>query len=52
MSSLLTPASLGSPLSKNPHLLSWVEECARLTQPDAVVWCDGSEEEKARLTAC
>jgi phosphoenolpyruvate carboxykinase (GTP) len=51
MSSLLTPASLGAPLSKNPHLLAWVEECARLTQPDRVVWCDGSEDEKARLTA-
>ncbi|HTS02756.1 MAG TPA: phosphoenolpyruvate carboxykinase (GTP) [Thermoanaerobaculia bacterium] len=51
MSSLLTPASLGTPLSKNPHLLSWVEECARLVRPDRVVWCDGSEEEKARLTA-
>jgi phosphoenolpyruvate carboxykinase (GTP) len=51
MSSLLTPASLGAPLSKNPHLLAWVDECARLATPDRVVWCDGSEEEKARLTA-
>jgi phosphoenolpyruvate carboxykinase (GTP) len=39
-----------TPLTKNPHLLAWVEECARLTKPDRVVWCDGSEEEKARLT--
>ncbi|MGA7991574.1 MAG: phosphoenolpyruvate carboxykinase (GTP) [Thermoanaerobaculia bacterium] len=51
MSSLLTPASLGAPLSKNPHLLAWVDECARLATPDRVVWCYGSEEEKARLTA-
>ncbi len=42
---------MDTPFSKNPHLLSWVEECTRLTQPDRVVWCDGSEEEKARLTA-
>src|SRR3974377_700475 len=39
-----------APLSKNVNLLAWVEECARWTQPDAVVWCDGSEEERRRLT--
>ena len=36
--------------TKNPTLLAWVEEMAKLTQPDAIVWCDGSEAEKARLT--
>jgi len=39
------------PLSKNANLLAWVQECARRTQPDRIVWCDGSEEEKQRLTA-
>ena len=40
----------GKSLTKNQHLLAWVEEMARLTKPDAIVWCDGSDEEKHRLT--
>ncbi len=39
------------PLTNNPHLRAWVEHMARMCQPDRVVWCDGSESERQRLTA-
>jgi len=29
----------------------WVDECARLTQPDRIHWCDGSDDEYRRLLA-
>ena len=34
---------------KNANLIAWVADVAALTQPDAIYWCDGSEEEYARL---
>jgi phosphoenolpyruvate carboxykinase (GTP) len=37
-------------LTRNKALLDWVRDCAALVQPDRVVWCDGSEAEKERLT--
>ena len=38
-------------LTTNPSLLAWVSACASLTSPDRIIWCDGSAEEKTRLTA-
>jgi len=34
-----------TPLSKNEHLLRWVDKMARLTEPAAIHWVDGSKEE-------
>jgi len=34
----------------NKAVTDWIDECAALCRPDRVVWCDGSEEEKERLT--
>jgi len=39
------------PLSKNEHLLRWVEKIAELTTPDAIHWVDGSKEEYDWLCA-
>jgi phosphoenolpyruvate carboxykinase (GTP) len=48
-----TEATLGRdpsrPLSRNTHLVRWVEKMRELTQPDAVHWVDGSAEENALL---
>jgi len=34
---------------KNARLVAWVADMAALCQPDHIVWCDGSDEEYARL---
>ncbi len=34
----------------NIYVNEWVEQMAKMTQPDSIVWLDGSEEERERLT--
>ena len=35
---------------KYRHVQAWVDEMAALCQPDRIHWCDGSEEERRRLS--
>src|ERR1700726_4321823 len=55
MSSTLTQKTIERdptlPLSRNTHLLNWVEKMAALTKPDAIHWVDGSPEEDEALKA-
>ena len=35
--------------TKNTHILSWIDEMAAITQPDRIVWIDGSEQQLEEL---
>ena len=47
----MTKRSPAVPLSKNKHLLKWVEKIAQLTKPAAIHWVDGSKAENDALCA-
>jgi len=38
-------------MTQNKHVLSWIEEMKAMTQPDKVIWIDGSEEQAEALRA-
>ena len=50
MSAPSIPGLEGQAPTENAELLRWIAEVAELTQPDKVVFADGSEEEWNRLT--
>ena len=38
------PVTGGMP-TRNRKLLEWVDQAAKLAQPDRIYWCDGSDAE-------
>src|SRR5688572_510968 len=46
----MSTAKTGAPNTSNQAVLAWVEEMAKLTKPDKIYWCNGSEAEKQALT--
>ena len=49
MHALAKPVLVNTAPTRNRKLLAWVDEIAALTKPDRIYWCDGSDEEYARL---
>ena len=46
----MNPLSVTPVPTQHAQLLAWVQEITQLCKPDSIMWCDGSENEKNRLT--
>src|SRR6202522_3250736 len=49
MKTAIVEAAIAAPPTTNKHLIRWVEKMADLTQPAAIHWIDGSQEENDLL---
>jgi phosphoenolpyruvate carboxykinase (GTP) len=47
--SISPPVGIGNSMPSHQAVLDWVQEVARLTEPENIFWCDGSERENAWL---
>src|SRR4029077_16286656 len=43
------PSGIGDAKPTHQAVLNWVQEVARLTEPENIFWCDGSEKENDYL---
>ena len=43
------PAGIGDAKPSNQSVLDWVQDVAKLTGPENIFWCDGSENENEWL---
>ena len=43
------PVGIGDSKPSNQAVLEWVQDVAKLTEPENIFWCDGSEKENAWL---
>ncbi|MEY4386005.1 MAG: hypothetical protein RLY20_1288 [Verrucomicrobiota bacterium] len=48
---MTTTKKMGTTKPHNQHVLAFVDEIAKLAQPDHIWWCDGSAAEKDALTS-
>ncbi|PTX92771.1 phosphoenolpyruvate carboxykinase (GTP) [Verrucomicrobia bacterium LW23] len=46
-----TPYTSTQPLTRNKHLLKWIDKMSALLKPEAIHWVDGSQEEYDSLCA-
>jgi len=48
---IFPPRGIGDKKPANQAVLNWVHEIEKLTKPENVFWCDGSEHENDFLIA-